>query len=71
LARQRRKSSLEDVGLALLRPPAPKIALNGSIGLEVTPPDDQEHQFASSSRSLAEPSNYGGGEPQHLQGTIV
>ncbi|CAB3367545.1 Hypothetical predicted protein [Cloeon dipterum] len=67
---QRRKSSLEDVGLALLRPPAPKIALNGSIGLEVTPPDDSEQQFASSSRSLAEPSNYGG-DPQHLQGTIV
>ncbi|XP_059472651.1 potassium channel subfamily T member 2 isoform X5 [Neocloeon triangulifer] len=72
LARQqRRKSSLEDVGLALLRPPAPKIALNGSIGLEVTPPDDSEQQFASSSRSLAEPSNYAGGDPQHLQGTIV
>jgi potassium channel subfamily T protein 1 len=46
LARQRRKSSLEDVGLALLRPPTPapiKIALNGSIGLEVTPPDESDH----------------------------
>jgi potassium channel subfamily T member 1 len=72
LARQRRKSSLEDVGLALLRPPAPKIALNGSIGLEVTPPDDHEPHFASSSRSLAaDPGASYGGDPQHLQGTIV
>nr|XP_012232625.1 PREDICTED: potassium channel subfamily T member 2 isoform X8 [Linepithema humile] len=43
----RRKSSLEDIGLGALSHPSNhnpiKIALNGSIGLEVTPPEEGSH----------------------------
>lgn len=44
LSTTRRKSSLEDIGLGALSHPSNhnpiKIALNGSIGLEVTPPEE-------------------------------
>lgn len=44
LTTTRRKSSLEDIGLGALSHPSNhnpiKIALNGSIGLEVTPPEE-------------------------------
>lgn len=44
LTMSRRKSSLEDIGLGALSHPSNhnpiKIALNGSIGLEVTPPEE-------------------------------
>ncbi|KAK9303111.1 hypothetical protein QLX08_005074 [Tetragonisca angustula] len=44
LTTSRRKSSLEDIGLGALSHPSNhnpiKIALNGSIGLEVTPPEE-------------------------------
>ncbi|XP_076231750.1 slowpoke 2 isoform X1 [Calliopsis andreniformis] len=44
LSTSRRKSSLEDIGLGALSHPSNhnpiKIALNGSIGLEVTPPEE-------------------------------
>ncbi|XP_023247910.1 potassium channel subfamily T member 2 [Copidosoma floridanum] len=48
----RRKSSLEDIGLGALSHPMNhnpiKIALNGSIGLEVTPPEEGGSQGGSS-----------------------
>ncbi|XP_058792086.1 uncharacterized protein LOC131664760 isoform X6 [Phymastichus coffea] len=48
----RRKSSLEDIGLGALPYPSNhnpiKIALNGSIGLEVTPPEEGDSQAGSS-----------------------
>lgn len=47
-ATTRRKSSLEDIGLGALSHPSNhnpiKIALNGSIGLEVTPPEEGSSQ---------------------------
>ncbi|XP_011504488.1 PREDICTED: potassium channel subfamily T member 2 [Ceratosolen solmsi marchali] len=48
----RRKSSLEDIGLGSMSHPSNhnpiKIALNGSIGLEVTPPEEGSSQPVSS-----------------------
>lgn len=48
----RRKSSLEDIGLGALSHPSNhnpiKIALNGSIGLEVTPPEEGGSQAGGS-----------------------
>jgi len=55
----RRKSSLEDLGIAFAGVPHPsnhsnpiKIALNGSIGLEVTPPDEGSTPSETSSSGL-------------------
>lgn len=54
----RRKSSLEDLGVAFAGVSHPtnhnpiKIALNGSIGLEVTPPDEGSTPSVSSSSGL-------------------
>ncbi|XP_017760529.1 PREDICTED: potassium channel subfamily T member 2 [Eufriesea mexicana] len=53
----RRKSSLEDIGLGALSHPSNhnpiKIALNGSIGLEVTPPEEgSQTGFASNTGIL-------------------
>ncbi|KAJ2954350.1 hypothetical protein O0L34_g2609 [Tuta absoluta] len=97
---RRRKSSLEEIGIShfnsllqhqqqqqLQNANAIKIAFNGSIGLEVTPPEENpEERFPGQSLPLdsyqevaaALPSTSMGSslppaspEPQHLQGTIV
>lgn len=51
----RRKSSLEDIGMGALSHPSNhnpiKIALNGSIGLEVTPPEEGSQGAPSSSNT--------------------
>ncbi|XP_018404844.1 PREDICTED: potassium channel subfamily T member 2 [Cyphomyrmex costatus] len=51
----RRKSSLEDIGLGALSYPSNhnsiKIALNGSIGLEVTPPEEGSQAGGSASNT--------------------
>lgn len=51
----RRKSSLEDIGLGALSHPSNhnpiKIALNGSIGLEVTPPEEGSQAGGSASNT--------------------
>ncbi|XP_050361411.1 potassium channel subfamily T member 2 isoform X1 [Nymphalis io] len=85
----RRKSSLEEIGIShfnsLLQHQqqqqnanAIKIALNGSIGLEVTPPDEGPmDRFGYQDMAAALPSTSTGSglpptpDPQHLQGTIV
>ncbi|XP_076665292.1 slowpoke 2 isoform X2 [Andrena cerasifolii] len=52
----RRKSSLEDIGLGALSHPSNhnpiKIALNGSIGLEVTPPEEGSHAGIASNTGI-------------------
>ncbi|CAH2103589.1 unnamed protein product [Euphydryas editha] len=89
---RRRKSSLEEIGIShfnsLLQHQqqqqqqnanAIKIALNGSIGLEVTPPDESPmDRFGYQDIAAALPSTSAGSglpppspDPQHLQGTIV
>nr|XP_026497604.1 potassium channel subfamily T member 2 isoform X3 [Vanessa tameamea] len=86
---RRRKSSLEEIGIShfnsLLQHQqqqqnanAIKIALNGSIGLEVTPPDEGPmDRFGYQDMAAALPSTSAGSglpptpDPQHLQGTIV
>ncbi|XP_049885024.1 potassium channel subfamily T member 2 isoform X7 [Pectinophora gossypiella] len=97
---RRRKSSLEEIGIShfnsLLQHQqqqqqqnanAIKIALNGSIGLEVTPPEEnpverlpgpsmpldgyQEVAAALPSTSMGPTLPPASPEPQHLQGTIV
>ena len=54
----RRKSSLEDIGLGALSHPSNhnpiKIALNGSIGLEVTPPEEGGSQTSASNTGILE-----------------
>ncbi|KMQ91969.1 potassium channel subfamily t member 1-like protein [Lasius niger] len=52
----RRKSSLEDIGLGALSHPSNhnpiKIALNGSIGLEVTPPEEGSQAGSASNTGI-------------------
>lgn len=84
----RRKSSLEEIGIShfnsLLqhqqqqqRANAIKIALNGSIGLEVTPPEEGPDRLPGYEPAALPSSSLGptlpppSPEPQHLQGTIV
>ncbi|XP_050684099.1 potassium channel subfamily T member 2 [Leptidea sinapis] len=90
---RRRKSSLEEIGIThfnsllqhqqqqeLQNAEAIKMALKGSIGLQVTPPDEIDDHFCGAFRGYEEmtaalPSSSGSmrssPDPQHLQGTIV
>ncbi|XP_046141452.1 potassium channel subfamily T member 2 isoform X3 [Osmia bicornis bicornis] len=56
LTMSRRKSSLEDIGLGALSHPSNhnpiKIALNGSIGLEVTPPEEGSQTGGASNTGI-------------------
>ncbi|XP_053976940.1 potassium channel subfamily T member 2 isoform X8 [Hylaeus anthracinus] len=56
LTMSRRKSSLEDIGLGALSHPSNhnpiKIALNGSIGLEVTPPEECSQAMGASNTGI-------------------
>lgn len=56
LTTTRRKSSLEDIGLSVLSHPTNhnpiKIALNGSIGLEVTPPEEGSQAGGASNTGI-------------------
>ncbi|KOC62087.1 Potassium channel subfamily T member 1, partial [Habropoda laboriosa] len=56
LTMSRRKSSLEDIGLGALSHPSNhnpiKIALNGSIGLEVTPPEEGSQAGVASNTGI-------------------
>ncbi|XP_076227728.1 slowpoke 2 isoform X3 [Nomia melanderi] len=56
LSTTRRKSSLEDIGLGALSHPSNhnpiKIALNGSIGLEVTPPEEGSQMIGASNTGI-------------------
>ncbi|XP_072930391.1 potassium channel subfamily T member 2 isoform X6 [Epargyreus clarus] len=77
---RRRKSSLEEIGIthfnSLLQhqqqqqqqdADAYQFTLNGSIGLEVTPPDEGPYQFQDQAAALPSTSS----DPMQLQGTIV
>lgn len=56
LSTTKRKSSLEDIGLGALSHPSNhnpiKIALNGSIGLEVTPPEEGSQMIGASNTGI-------------------